>query len=70
MVALTGNLGLADADGNVLLPRHATKLPKDSVANVTQVLTLDKRLLIERITSLPRKHMERIENGLRLALEL
>lgn len=70
IVALTGNVALAEAVGNVLLPRQATRLPRDSVANVTQVLTLDRRLLIERVSALPRKYMERVDNGLRLALHL
>lgn len=49
VVALTSNVRLLDAPGNVLLGRRETSLSKDSVANVTQVLTLDERFLIERV---------------------
>ena len=49
VVPLTSNLRLADAPGNVPLRRQATGLPKDSVANVSQVITIDKSLLTERV---------------------
>ena len=48
-VPLTSNLRWADAPGNVLLPAKATALPKDSVANVSQIVALDKTLLTERV---------------------
>ena len=44
-VVLTANLRLVDAPGNVLVPGKASGLPKDSVANVSQVVTLDKEFL-------------------------
>ena len=47
-VPLTSNLRWADAPGNVLLTAKATGLPKDSVANVSQLVTLDKASLTER----------------------
>ena len=47
-VVLTANLRLVDAPGNVLVPAKASGLPKDSVANVSQVVTLDKNFLTER----------------------
>lgn len=47
-VVLTSAIHLADAPGNVLIPRRASGLPKDSVANVSQVVTLDKRCLVDR----------------------
>ena len=50
---ITSNLRLAEAPGNVLLPSAASGLPKDSVANVSQILTLDKTFLVERVGSLP-----------------
>jgi mRNA interferase MazF len=48
VVALTTNLKLAAARGNLLCGRRETGLPKDSVVNVSQVLTIDKSLLVER----------------------
>ncbi len=70
VVTVTTNLRLADAPGNVLLPRRATDLPKDSVANVSQVLTVNKRQLTERVGELPSRLLERVEQGVRLVLEL
>lgn len=69
-VILTTNIRLAEAPGNVLLPRQATGLPKDSVANVSQVITADKRFLSERVGTLPSRPLIRVENGLRLILGL
>ncbi len=69
-VVLTSNTNLARAPGNVLLLRQASGLSKDSVANVSQVVTLDKSVLTERIGILPDHLMEQIEDGLRLVLGL
>jgi len=52
-VPLTSNLKWADAPGNVLLEARATGLPKDSVANVSQIVTLDRSLLTELVNKLP-----------------
>lgn len=57
-IPLTSNLALADLPGNVLLPRDTTGLRKDSVANASQVLTLDKGLLTERVAKLSRAKFE------------
>jgi len=70
VVALTGNMALADAPGNVILNRKHTDLPKDSVANVSQLLTLDKSFLRERVSRLSASLLRRVEAGLRLALSL
>jgi len=69
-VALTTNLRLADAPGNVLLPAAESGLPKDSVANVTQILTADKGLLSTRAGALDDRAMLLVEDGLRLVLGL
>lgn len=68
VVVITGNLRLAEAPGNVLLPKKSTGLPKDSVANVSQILTIDKRCLTERVGNLPRPLYEKVEAGLELIL--
>ncbi|MBN1873567.1 MAG: type II toxin-antitoxin system PemK/MazF family toxin [Anaerolineae bacterium] len=69
-VIVTSNIRLAQAPGNVLLPKRATGLPQESVANVSQVITVDKQFLTERIGKLPANLVEQIEAGLRLVLEL
>lgn len=69
-VVVTSNLRLALAPGNVLLPSKATGLPQDSVANVSQVITLDKAFLTERVGPLPSYLLELVEDGLRLTLSL
>ena len=63
-VLLTTNLRWANAPGNLLLNSRITGLPKDSVANVTQVITLDKTELAERVAKLPRAKVELILAGL------
>lgn len=69
-VALTSNLRLADAPGNVKLSTTKTGLPKDSVANVTQIVTLDKQFLRNKSGKLDRETMLRVEDGVRLVLYL
>jgi len=69
-VVLTSNLHLQAAPGNVLLRQRDSGLPKDSVANVSQLITLDKSVLTERVSSLPAARLKQIENGIRLVLGL
>lgn len=67
-VALTSNLRWSDALGNVLLTARTTGLPKDSVANVSQLLTLDREALTERVGALPAKTRELELLGIDIAL--
>ena len=69
-VVVTSNERLAQAPGNVVLPAQVSGLPKDSVANVSQVVTLDKTFLVERCARLPEETIQHIEDGLRLVLAL
>jgi mRNA interferase MazF len=69
-VALTGNLRLIDAPGNVLIPAKAAGLPKDSVANVSQVVTLDRDFLGDLAGRLKGQLLTDVDNGLRLVLRL
>ena len=69
-VALTTNMRLLDAPGNVLVAGTDVGLPRDSVANVTQVVTLDRDFLVERAGQAPSRLLTRIAAGLRLALDL
>lgn len=67
-VPLTSNLGYAQAPGNVpLRPRH-TGLPKDSVANVSQLVALDRTLLTERTGKLPRTQLDLVLSGIDVVL--
>ncbi len=67
-VALTGNLKWANAPGNVLLPSSLTGLPKESVANVSQLVTLDKTDLTERTGKLPRPKLDLVLSGIDVVL--
>lgn len=67
-VPLTSNLRWADAPGNVLLSARTTGLPKDSVANVSQVVALDKAVLTERVGKLPRAKVELLLVGIDIVL--
>ena len=69
-VALTSNLDLADAPGNVLIEAAASGLDRESVVNVTQIATLDKTSLTDRIGALDSGKMRLVELGLTRALEL
>ena len=67
---ITSNLDLAEMPGNILLLKNQSELPKDSVVNVTQIVTVDKTELLEYVATLSERKMEQIEKGLRLVLSL
>jgi mRNA interferase MazF len=67
-VPLTSNLKWALAPGNVSLSARVTGLPKDSVANVSQIISLDKSLLSELVGKLPRHKLELLFSGIDLVL--
>jgi len=69
-VVLTANLRLLDAPGNVLVPAAVSSLPKDSVANVSQVVTVDKSFLTELAGRIKGRLMSDVDSGLRLVLGL
>ena len=69
-VVLTSNLRLIDAPGNVLVPKHQSGLPRDSVANVSQVVTLDRDVLTERAGKLAPRVLAAVDAGLKLVLAL
>lgn len=69
-VVLMTNLRLVEAPGNVLLPAKVTGLPKDSVANVSQVMTVDRDFLLERAGRLRGQLLQDVDKGLRLVLAL
>jgi mRNA interferase MazF len=65
---VTSNLALADAPGNVRVGKSESGLAKPSVVNVSQIITLDRALLTQRVRGLPADTMRQIDEGLRLAL--
>jgi mRNA interferase MazF len=69
-VVLTTNLRLAAAPGNVLITAGDTRLPRDSVVNVSQIVTLDKSFLTERVGRLSGGVMLLVDDGIRTVLDL
>jgi mRNA interferase MazF len=69
-VVLTSNLDLAAAPGNLIIRRKQSGLTRDSVVNVSQVVTLNKSFLTERVGALSPKLMNAVDEGLRLVLGL
>ena len=67
---ITSNLRLADAPGNVRLPVKGTGLAKVSVANVSQIITVDKTFLTERIGKLNPRLLAEVDAGLRIVLSV
>ena len=67
-VPLTSNLGYAQAPGNVSLRSRHTGLPKESVANVSQIVTLDRTLLTERTGKLPHTQLDLVLSGIDVVL--
>jgi mRNA interferase MazF len=69
-VVLTSNLRLTEAPGNVLIPATDSGLPKDSVANISQIITMDRTFLTEKCGRLPSRIMKAVDDGIRLVLSL
>jgi mRNA interferase MazF len=67
-VSLTSNVRWADAPGNVLLPGRATGLPRDSVVNVSQLVTVDRAALTERVGALSASSLELVLGGIDIVL--
>lgn len=67
-IPLTSNVRWAEAPGNVLLPARSTGLSKDSVANVSQIVALDRGVLTERVGKISRQQLESVLTGLNTIL--
>jgi mRNA interferase MazF len=67
---VTSNVALADAPGNVRVAKGESGLKKPSVVNVSQLVTLDRELLTQKVRALPADTMRAIDEGLRLVLGL
>jgi mRNA interferase MazF len=70
VIALTSSIHLAEAPGNVKLSSKKTGLDRESVANVSQIITLDKQFLKEAIGQINYQTTQQIDEGVRLALAL
>jgi mRNA interferase MazF len=68
VAAITSNLSLANAPGNVRISKSDSGLSKPSVINISQVITVDKSILTERVKMLPGKLLARVDEGLKLVL--
>ncbi|MDZ7318167.1 MAG: type II toxin-antitoxin system PemK/MazF family toxin [candidate division KSB1 bacterium] len=67
--AITSNLKRASSPGNVLLNKNEANLPKASVVNISQIFTVNKSDLVEKIGTLSRKRIDQILNGIKLITE-
>jgi mRNA interferase MazF len=67
-VPLTSNTKWADAPGNILLRSSVTGLPKDSVANVSLIVALDRSQLTDRVGKLTSRHVTAVINGINVIL--
>lgn len=67
---ITENLRLADAPGNVRLPARGLGLTKPSVVNVSQIITVDKSILTQRVGRIPPRLLAEVDDGIRLVLSL
>ena len=70
VAAITSNLRLATAPGNVFLGAGESRLPRDSVINVSQLITLDKTILDAYVGRVTTKTLEQLDTGIRLVLDV
>ncbi|QEN03344.1 type II toxin-antitoxin system PemK/MazF family toxin [Thiospirochaeta perfilievii] len=68
--SVTTNLNLADAPGNIFLEPEESGLPKNGVINISQISTIDKRRLIEKVSTLPPRTMHEVDFGLKLIFNI
>ncbi|MFT4197618.1 MAG: type II toxin-antitoxin system PemK/MazF family toxin [Pseudoxanthomonas sp.] len=70
VATLTSNLALAEAPGNVRVSRSDSGLPRPSVVNVSQIITLDRSILASKVRTLPGAVMDKVDSGLKLVFAL
>ena len=70
IAVISSNIDLGQAPGNVLLKAEQTGLPRDSVVNVSQLMTLDRGFLSEQAGALPPRLQRSVDEGLRTVLQL
>ena len=70
MLAITSTLNFGELPGNVVLNKGEANLPRKCVVNVTQIKSVDKRSIKEKIGTLSKKRLQEIDNGLKLVMSL
>ena len=70
VATVTSNLALAEAPGNVRIAKSDSGLPQSSLVNVSQLLTLDRSILMSKVKVLPGAVMDKVDSGLQLVLAL
>ena len=70
VACITTNLNLIEAPGNVYLETEESGLPKNGVVNISQLSTIDRKRLIEKVRLLPQSTMSEIDFGLKLVLNI
>ena len=70
MLAITSTMKFGDLPGNVVLRKGEANLPKKCVVNVTQIKSVDKKSLKEKIGSLSKKRMTEIYQGIKLVMNI
>jgi mRNA interferase MazF len=70
VAVVTSNLALAEAPGNVRIGKSDSGLPRPSVVNVSQIITVDCSMLTGKIKALPNVVMDKVDSGLKLVLSL
>jgi len=70
VAVITSNLRLSDAPGNIELSKKSTGLTRSSVINVSQLITIDKSFLTEKIGKLTNKQLQMLNDGVKLVLAL
>ncbi|MBN1646961.1 MAG: type II toxin-antitoxin system PemK/MazF family toxin [Spirochaetales bacterium] len=70
VASITGNINLAEAPGNIFLESRISGLSKRGVINISQITSIDKRRLIEKVSALPRNIMSELDISLKLVLDL
>ena len=69
-IVITSNMKLVNAPGNVLLPKGVSNLPKESVINVSQIITIDKSFLTECVGTISKSYFRKVEDGIKLIFDL
>jgi mRNA interferase MazF len=70
VAAITGNVALASAPGNVLLPSRVSGLRDESVVNVSQLVAVDRGYLVDQVGKISQRIQALVDDGLRLVLQL
>ena len=70
MLAITSTMKLGELPGNIVLKKSEANLPKKCVVNVTQIKSVDKKSIKEKIGTLPKKRLDEVHEGLKLVMNL